>query len=711
MLFKRTSVLLFGVLILVCTAFAVQTNNSDIIHKYDVDPSLLITHSNYQPPIIQPHPRRDPVGDTTLLGFTFYDYQHNGTISKMIAVDVNGGIHVTWMKGFDANLANRRMVYTCLEPNSDEWMRRVTVDNSERSGFGHVAVLPYDGRGVVFSHSQPRELEGDQYLSTMCVDFDPYMGAFASSYAPPLDDSFCIFPKGSIDQDNRAHMVATENTDDGVIWQRVVYWRGVSTDRDYNGWEWTEAPIILDTTSVISSISSASRQSNKVVLAWHHNRVGSGMDCWDENRGAYQRNNDIRYVILEDGEQFDPDEHEIESLTKIRGPDPELFADEDPIDPEHRDPLNPDAEDGAYGDIWRPYTDIDIQFDPWEGGDDLYAAFSASSMYERPWADDEGDIVDGMSGEMGMLWFWNSEEDTITLAANGYYYSRTNNGGTWHSRCGGWRMNADRPSIAFDPDNEGRIFVSWVSFPQIMRPNPDYENDPNNEPPFLYDFEFSGDTSSAGYANAEVMVSLSEDYGITWLEPVNITNTRWAGEEAPEPGECRSEACQSVAVDAYDGALHLMYVQDTDAGGVPQDEGLTTNSPVFYQRVPIDDLNIDELEPLELPYEGFMFHNYELEEVVDERNVELPFKLDLSAIFPNPFNSSTLIKYQVPQSTHVTVRIFDTNGRNIATLVNERTQAGYHEIQWNATNQPTGIYLCRVEAAGIAKSTKLALIK
>ncbi len=708
---KRTIILLFCIIVIAVTVFADQGRNSDLLRCYDINPSYLITSSISQSrPIIQPHPHRDPVGETEQIGSTYYDSQHNGTISKMIAVDPNGGIHVTWMKSFDANQYNRRMMYNCLPPDSSEWLGPAVADNSNRAGYGHVAILPEDNRGVVFCHSDCPCLCGDELMSTMCMDYAPYIGAFDTEWAPNLPDKDLIWPKCSIDQSNRAHMIATESSPDNVMWQRVVYWRGVAVDgEDFQIWEWTEAPIIIDTTGVISSISSASRQSNKVVLAWHHNRVDPGMDCWDENRGAYQRNNDIRYVVLEDGEEFDREEHEILSMTKIRRPDPALWDVEPDIE---FDPLNPEINSMAYGDIWRPYCDIDIQFDPWNGGDEMYASFAACAMFERPWVDDEGNVIDGMTSEHNLLWFWNSVEDTITLVANGYYPNRTDNGGTWHSRCGGWRMNADRPSIAFDLETEGRIFVTWVSFPQIMRSNPEYEEDPNNELPFLYDFEFASDTSSDGYSNADVMVSVSEDYGITWLEPVNITNTRWEGEEAPEPGECQSEAWQSVAVDAHNGALHLLYVQDTDAGATPQDEGATTNSPVLYHRVDIEDLNIDELEPLELPFEGFQFHNntIEDEEAVKDNN-ELPTDFQLIAIYPNPFNSSAVIKYQLPHSTHVTVRIFDTNGRNVNTLVNEQTEAGNHQISWNAIDQPTGMYFAQLQADGITRMIKLLLVK
>jgi len=105
------------------------------------------------------------------------------------------------------------------------------------------------------------------------------------------------------------------------------------------------------------------------------------------------------------------------------------------------------------------------------------------------------------------------------------------------------------------------------------------------------------------------MVSVSTDYGITWREPVNVTETVWEGEAAPEPGEMASEAWQSCAYLA-DGFLHIAYIRDTEAGGTIQTpaEGPATNSPWIYQKIDLDDIPVND--PVQLPVEGFMFHNY-----------------------------------------------------------------------------------------------------
>jgi hypothetical protein len=190
------------------------------------------------------------------------------------------------------------------------------------------------------------------------------------------------------------------------------------------------------------------------------------------------------------------------------------------------------------------------------------------------------------------------------MVYDGWYFNRTDQGGL-HSRCGGWRMNTDRGSIAFNPDSPGTVYVVWCNFPKIM-------TDLRDEAGNFIDWEwgeFATDTSGLGYSNAEIMLSVSTDYGVHWQEPYNLTETRWEEADAPDVGECMSENWPSVAYVA-DDTLHIFYVLDREAGGWPQETGTdATEDPMIYHRVALDDLDPDR-GLTALPYAGFMFHNY-----------------------------------------------------------------------------------------------------
>lgn len=79
--------------------------------------------------------------------------------------------------------------------------------------------------------------------------------------------------------------------------------------------------------------------------------------------------------------------------------------------------------------------------------------------------------------------------------------------------------------------------------------------------------------------------------------------------------------------------------------------------------------------------------------------------------FPNPFNPSTIISYQVPVAGHVSLKIFDLLGREVSTVFDDHVEAGTHKVQWNATGLAGGVYVCRLIVGGFAQSKKLLFLK
>ena len=98
--------------------------------------------------------------------------------------------------------------------------------------------------------------------------------------------------------------------------------------------------------------------------------------------------------------------------------------------------------------------------------------------------------------------------------------------------------------------------------------------------------------------------------------------------------------------------------------------------------------------------------------VVDVNQIsETPKKFSLLQNYPNPFNPSTTIRYEVPRSTNATLKIYNTLGQLIATLVNERKEPGFYQVEWNASNVPSGTYFCRMQAAGFVGTKRLIVLK
>lgn len=83
----------------------------------------------------------------------------------------------------------------------------------------------------------------------------------------------------------------------------------------------------------------------------------------------------------------------------------------------------------------------------------------------------------------------------------------------------------------------------------------------------------------------------------------------------------------------------------------------------------------------------------------------------LSENYPNPFNPSTIIRYQIPQDGIVTLKIYDILGAEVATLVNEEKVAGKYEVNFNASHLASGVYVYRISAGSFTASKKLILLK
>jgi len=96
---------------------------------------------------------------------------------------------------------------------------------------------------------------------------------------------------------------------------------------------------------------------------------------------------------------------------------------------------------------------------------------------------------------------------------------------------------------------------------------------------------------------------------------------------------------------------------------------------------------------------------------VDEQQNHPAGTFALDQNYPNPFNPTTKIKYQIPNSNHVTLKVFDILGRGVRTLVNETQVAGVHEVTFDTAGLTSGVYFYRLTAGSSVQTRKLVLVK
>ncbi len=140
--------------------------------------------------------------------------------------------------------------------------------------------------------------------------------------------------------------------------------------------------------------------------------------------------------------------------------------------------------------------------------------------------------------------------------------------------------------------------------------------------------------------------------------------------------------------------------------GVVQGNGTTT------------EINYYSYIDLEIP-DGV--YNYRLKQIDFDGSFEYsdvikvivgtPHIFSLQQNYPNPFNPSTQITYQLAENSNVVLKVYNLLGKEIAVLVDEQKEAGIHKVNFDASSLPSGVYLYKIETAGLIKTKKMMLLK
>ena len=102
---------------------------------------------------------------------------------------------------------------------------------------------------------------------------------------------------------------------------------------------------------------------------------------------------------------------------------------------------------------------------------------------------------------------------------------------------------------------------------------------------------------------------------------------------------------------------------------------------------------------------------------VSGKGPSVPVLFSLSAAAPNPFNPATTISYEVPQSAHIQLTVYNLLGQEVIRLVDQVQQPGRYQITWNAHNArgasvASGVYLYRMTSStGYSESRRMTLLK
>jgi hypothetical protein len=185
---------------------------------------------------------------------------------------------------------------------------------------------------------------------------------------------------------------------------------------------------------------------------------------------------------------------------------------------------------------------------------------------------------------------------------------------------------------------------------------------------------FQPDTDSRGYNYSDIWYVKSDNGGTTWSAPKNITNTPNIDERYP-----------SVSKWNANGHFNIVWGQKNKSGlyAFPGTAD-TVRSTQMFLRVNLTDVD-------------------------DDGVVANSFKLTQN--YPNPFNPGTKIDYTVGQAGPVTIKVYNTLGQEVATLVNENLAAGTYQATFDGAKLASGVYLYKMTAGSYVESKKMILMK
>ena len=144
------------------------------------------------------------------------------------------------------------------------------------------------------------------------------------------------------------------------------------------------------------------------------------------------------------------------------------------------------------------------------------------------------------------------------------------------------------------------------------------------------------------------------------------------------------------------------------------DGGTTWNSQISGTTNNLNSVSfIDSDNGTAVGYDGTILRttNGGVSFVEEEEIEEIPNEYALSQNYPNPFNPGTKIKYSIPQSSTVVIKVLDIIGNEIEILIADVKQTGTYELTWYVENLPSGIYFYQLQAGNFVETKKMVLMK
>jgi hypothetical protein len=193
-----------------------------------------------------------------------------------------------------------------------------------------------------------------------------------------------------------------------------------------------------------------------------------------------------------------------------------------------------------------------------------------------------------------------------------------------------------------------------------------------------------------------------------------FSDTAWTNYK-PSPAQPGSDFVSAIAFRNDDVWVGTGFCGQYNGNGLYKFDGSTwtnyINDDNSFPGSCVNDLLVDKNLNLWIASSwGLTKVDFNPTSIENETNESIPSEFSLSA-YPNPFNPTTTITFGLPENSIIRLKIYNLLGENVATLVNEEMNPGYHEVVWNAGEFTSGIYFYELITPEYRLMKKLLLLK
>jgi len=483
-----------------------------------------------------------------------------------------------------------------------------------------------------------------------------------------------------------------------------------SDPEDGEGWRYISSPVAVNLSDLLAPIwtqgltgdpnSGDTSEGTPNVYRWEKTTSGNDRGSWtavtDLNIPATAGEGFMVYVFADDNFDGTPDGNKTLSVDGIEYGDPTVTTNQNTGEDGWTLLGNPyptsisfenlrntassgNIEDAVY--VWAPNDATG------DGGDDPLNPSGSWLAWSSDGSAGLGDLTDGLIAPFQAFFVENSDgESNVALTFNDAI--KTSNFPEFLFK------QAPRDVIRMKLAGQGMRNSAWISFSE----NGSIEQ------------RVSGDAWQLEPMSSDYALLATKKQGVGLMDIAHFP----ANSELEIPLITEVTRAGTYHLTVTDLELHNreLYLIDLETG---ESQILTKNMSYefsVYQtaKAPSDPFAMLSDDPRKTSVDSYRFV-ISTKKPEDAETMEMPEEITLRQNFPNPFNPTTVISYDLPDQSHVTLEVYDITGRHITTLVNGQVEAGQHQVTFDASNLSSGTYIYRLQAGGVVQSRSLTLIK